>query len=112
MSGKKSVEAAEPVREDVKPALKKPAVKQDPKPDPGCRVYIGPTVRGRVQYGAVFSSDQMAREALSIELKACPALAGLLVSMEELPGARLEVKTPGTARYVYAAQVQKDLMKH
>ena len=75
-----------------------------------CRVYIGPTIRGRVMYGAVFASDREARETLAAELEIWPMLGGLLVPLEELPQARLDVKKPGTARYVQAAQVRAALM--
>ena len=101
-----------PVTEEEKSEVTKPSVKQTPKPDPGCWAYIGPTIRGRVMYGAVFSSAGEAKEKLAAELEACPALSGLLVALPELPEARLEVKVPGTARYVQAAQVRADLMKH
>lgn len=77
-----------------------------------CRVYIGPAIRGRVQYGAVFSSAQEARQVLAAELEVWPMLAGLLVPLEELARARTEAKTPGTARYVMAAQVRAGLTKH
>ncbi len=77
----------------------------------GCRVYIGPTIRGRVQYGAVFSSVREARQVLAAEQEVWPMLAGLLVPLEELAGARAEVKTPGTARYVTAARVRAGLTR-
>lgn len=98
-------EEAESQPEPVPAPPEAPAVKEA-----GCQVYIGPTVRGRILYGAVFTSGAEARAVLAAELEACPAMAGLLVGLEDLPLARLEVKKPGTARYVQAAQVRAALI--
>lgn len=108
----KSLNKANAVKEDVKPEVTEPAAKKNPPPEKGCRIYIGPTIRGRVQYGAVFSSAAEAKKLLANELEVWPMMAGLLVSLEELPKSRLEVKTPGTARYVQASQVRANLTKH
>lgn len=100
-----------PAEEAAKPEAAEPVVTRARKQEePGYRVYIGPTIRGRIQYGAVFASVQEARQVLAAELEVCPVLAGLLVSGAELPQARLDVKKPGTARYVQAAQVRAALI--
>lgn len=77
----------------------------------GFCVYIGPSVRGRVQYGTVFSSGSEARSVLEKELARFPALSMFLVNGKQLPQARIDVKTPGTALYIQAAKLGKELRK-
>ena len=106
-------DTAKAVPEEETPRVTETAAPKKPKQEkPGCRVYIGPSIRGRVQYGAVFSSAQEARQVLVSELEVWPMLAGLLVPLEELASARAEAKTPGTARYVMAAQGRAGLTNH
>ena len=102
-------EESDIIRSDVDLSPEREEMKAE---ETDCRVYIGLNIRGRVQYGAVFSSAQEARQVLAAELEVWPMLAGLLVSLEELSSARAEVKTPGTARYVMAAQVRAGLTNH
>lgn len=94
-----------------KPEPKKTAVKAPPKAEDGVRVYIGPAIRGLIQYGTVYPSAHEAKERLGEALKIWPQLTGLLVSLEDLPRARVEVKKPGTAWYVMAEQIRDTLSK-
>lgn len=113
MALKEPIEAAEVTTEaETQPAPKRTAKKPKPAEEPGYRVYIGPSIRGRVLYGAVFSSAQEARELLAKELDAFPTFGMFLVSGERLPQARIEVKTPGTALYAEVQKLRRALANH
>lgn len=79
--------------------------------EPGYRVYIGPSIRGHVQYGAVFVSLAEARAELEREFARFPAFGIFLVTGQQLPEARIDVKTPGTALYEQAKKLRAELTK-
>ena len=114
MSLKEPIEAAEAVTEaEAQPAPKRTAAKKTkPAEEPEYRVYIGPTIRGRVQYGTVFSSAQEAKEALGREFDLFPAFGMFLVSGDRLAQARIEIKTPGNALYAKEQEFRRVLAKH
>ncbi len=82
------------------PAAKPPAREE------GFCVYIGPSIRSRVQYGAVFPSRRAAEEMLAEELARFPAFGIFLAGGAELPQARIDVRTPGTALFAMAARLR------
>lgn len=113
MSLKEPIETAEAVAEaEAQPAPKRPAKKTKPAEEKGFRVYIGPTIRNRAQYGAVFSSAGEAKEALAQEFDLFPDFGMFLVDGDRLALARLEIKTPGTALYAKAQELRKALKNH
>ena len=76
----------------------------------GFCVYIGPTIRGVVQYGDIFPDGvKAARKKLAPAIEKYPGIALLLVPGEELPQARIKVKTPGNALFVTARELRKAL---
>ena len=78
---------------------------------PDICVFIGPNIRGRIQYGTVFPSREKALEAMAEEISAFPALTMLLVPGKELPKARAEVNTSGTMLNRVAGNLRAALSK-
>jgi len=82
-------------------AVKKPIkpVEKGVQETPIC-VYLGPSLRGIIQKGQIFSGTK--EEVLASLVPAAadyPGIAGLLVTGEELPEARIQVRTAGTLLY-------------
>lgn len=105
------VEQAERQEPVAAPVRRSAARKKTKVEEPGYRVYIGPSIRGRVQYGAVFSSASEARKDLEREFNTFPAFGVFLVTGQQLPQARIDVKTPGTALYAQAKRLRAELIK-
>lgn len=66
----------------------------------GYCVYLGPSIRGSVQYGAVIpgsKADICSQYAEAIGK--FPLVAALIVPGERLAEARVQIKTPGNALY-------------
>lgn len=60
-------------------------------------VYLGPTIRGVIQKGAIYpGSRQEVLAALERAIQKYPRIRNLLVSGEELVTDRVQVKIPGT----------------
>ncbi len=60
-------------------------------------VYIGPSLRGIITKGQVFRGDkQTALASLVPAARKYPGIANLIVSGEQLAGARFEVKREGS----------------
>lgn len=71
------------------------------KPD-GCAAgfycYIGPSIAGAIRNGAIFKgtrADALSAAAAAIEKQ--PLVKTLIISGDDLPEARLQVKKPGNA---------------
>ena len=80
-----------------KPAARTAAKKKKPADAKGgfC-VYLGPSIQGVILSGTVFAADrQSAIGGLGSAIEKYPLVAGLIVSGEELPECRLNIKTPG-----------------
>lgn len=77
------------------------SIQEKPDGDPaGFYCYIGPTIVGLIQHGAIFRGTR--KEALSAAKEAIekqPLIKTLIVPGSELPTARLKVKMPGNALY-------------
>lgn len=108
MVKKATTPAAEAPAADVSatPAAKKPATK---KPD-GCAAgfycYIGPSISGVIRNGAIFKgtrADALSVAAAAIEKQ--PLVKTLIVSGDDLPEARLQVKKPGNALHAMYQRV-------
>lgn len=66
----------------------------------GFYIYIGPNIKGLIQTGTIYRGDRanaLKMAAAAIEKK--PKVKTLIVSGDELPEARLKVKTPGNVLY-------------
>ena len=60
-------------------------------------VYIGPSIRGVIQKGTVYSGNrQEVIEALDSAIQKYPRIRSLIVSGETLAVDRISVKIPGT----------------
>lgn len=82
-----------------KKTTKNTAAKPDDPQIPYC-VYIGPSIRGVITEGEVFSmSKKDALQFLYSAVERYPSIERLLVTGAELPEARIQVKTPGNMRY-------------
>lgn len=69
----------------------------------GFCAYIGPTIRGVIQYGTIYEGskrDALKSSALRRAVDAYPEIAGLLVPGASLTDARKKIKTPGSLLYV------------
>ena len=72
----------------------------------GFYCYIGPSVAGVIKHGDLFfgsRADALEQAKAAIEKK--PLVKTLIVSGDDLPAARLKVKTPGNALYANAQRV-------
>lgn len=62
--------------------------------------YIGPTLPGLIQHGAIFQGDrEKALQSAEAAIEKQPLVKSLIVSGDSLPLDRLKAKTPGTALY-------------
>ena len=90
-----------PVKKQIKPVEK--GVTETP-----ISAYLGPTIRGIIQKGQIFSGTK--EEVLASLVPAAadyPGIAGLLVTGEELPEARIQVRTAGTLLYTRYHELAK-----
>lgn len=90
-----------PVKKQIKPVEK--GATETP-----ISVYLGPTIRGIIQKGQIFSGTK--EEVLASLVPAAadyPGIAGLLVTGEELPEARIQVRTAGTLLYTRYHELAK-----
>jgi hypothetical protein len=82
--------ATEPAATPPAPQPEKPAQSQTGS---GIAVYIGPTIHGKIQSGAVFKGGKAEAEALYADAIAkYPAIARLIVPAERLASAREEIR--------------------
>ena len=75
-----------------------------PKNNDGPRfcVYLGPSIRGAIQYGAIIQGTH--KEAVEIHAKLIekfPPVKNLIIPSETLSEARVQIKTSGNALYEY-----------
>ena len=96
--------------------VKKPAAKAtsrvQPKPGAGYCVYIGPSIRGAVQYGQILHGTvQEAKDLLGGVIERWPLVGALIIPGDLLPDARIKVKTQGTALYDQYTRLAKTLAK-
>lgn len=63
-------------------------------------VYIGPSIRGVIQYGSIHAGklDEVLKD-IKPAIDKYPLIAGLVVTGERLSVSRIQVKTPGNAIY-------------
>lgn len=67
----------------------------------GFCMYIGPSIIGTIQQSRIlYGSKQDALKQLSGAIEKYPLIASLIVSGDDLPEARIKVKTPGNLLYV------------
>lgn len=77
-----------------KPAPNKKSAEEKPG---GFLVYIGPSILGVIQSGAIFTDDNDAAAKTAAEK--FPLIKSLLVPGRRLAADRIKVKTPGNALY-------------
>lgn len=85
----------------VKQAAKSPAVKK--AKDEGCRfcVYLGPSIRGAIQHGAILNGTRdEALASIAPVVEKYRLAASLVVTDETIAEDRVKVKTPGNLLYV------------
>lgn len=69
---------------------------------PSFCVYLGPSIRGAIQYGAIIQGTH--NEAVKIHaqlIERFPPMKNLIIPSEMLPEARVKIKTSGNALYEY-----------
>lgn len=92
-----AVEAESVPEAEITAPVKKDA---DKRCEAGFWCYIGPTLPGLIQHGAIFQGNrEKALQAAAEAIKKRPAVKSLIVSGDSLPMDRLKAKTPGTALY-------------
>ena len=70
--------------------------------DAGVSAYIGPNLPGIIQTGTIYpvsKAQALEREDVKLALAKKPGIAELIVDGDELPEARIKVKTPGEDLY-------------
>lgn len=73
-------------------------------------VYLGPSIRGAVQHGAIFKcSRDDACEQLAELIARWPRIRSLIVDGEHLSEARIQLKTPGNGLYEQARRLRSEL---
>lgn len=69
-----------------------------PRQEEAYCVYIGPSIRGAVQYGQILHGTlDEAKESLGMVIGRWPLVGALIIPGDLLPEARIKVKTHGTA---------------
>lgn len=66
----------------------------------GFYIYIGPNIKGLIQTGTIYRGSRAhALRMAAAAVKAQPKVKSLIVAGDELPQARLKVRTPGNILY-------------
>lgn len=89
-------------------AQKTPSETRDNTPKDAYCVWIGPGIRGVIQYGQIFPVPRSeAREVLPEKIAALwdEGAGALVVGPSQLPAARLEVKKQGSALWTLARSI-------
>jgi len=100
---KKDMPAAEAPVQEAAPAAA--VISNAPKTKPevnasGLYCYIGPSIKGLIRHGDIYrGTREDARRAARDAIKANKLVKSLIVPGDELPEARIKVKTPGNALY-------------
>lgn len=84
---------------------KKPEKKTKPAKDAWC-MYIGPAIRGVIRQGQIFAKAA-ARVREDMGEKLPTNAAPLIVDGKDLPSARHEVRTPGTALHYFYESLKR-----
>lgn len=75
-------------------------------------MYIGPTIRGVIQNGAIYRGTRAeAVEKAASAIEKYKLVKPLIVSGDALPVARLRLKEPGNAFYVNYRKLSKQVME-
>lgn len=73
-------------------------------------VYLGPTIRGVVQNGAIFQcSPEEACLQLGTYIERWPRIRNLIIDGEYLSEARIQIKTPGNGLYEQSRKLLREL---
>lgn len=65
-------------------------------------VYLGPTIAGKIQNGAIFIGNPAEIQARVLPItEQYPQVKNLLVPLSTLPEDRIKVKTPGNALHEF-----------
>lgn len=93
------VEASTTPQGDAKPTEKQAT--KEKATDAGFCCYIGPTILGVIQSGAIYpGSREAALAAIAPAVEKYPLIASLVVDGKTLPADRIKVKTPGNLLFV------------
>ena len=78
----------------------------------GFYIYIGPTIRGVIQNGAIYRGTRAeAMEKAASAIEKYKLVKTLIVSGDALPVARLRLKEPGNAFYVNYHKLSKQVLE-
>lgn len=78
----------------------------------GFYIYIGPTIRGVIQNGAIYRGTRAeAVEKAASAIEKYKLVKSLIVSGDALPVARLRLKEPGNAFYVNYRKLSKQVLE-
>lgn len=78
----------------------------------GFYIYIGPTIRGVIQNGAIYRGTRAeAVEKAASAIEKYKLVKPLIVSGDALPVARLRLKEPGNAFYVNYHKLSKQVLE-
>ena len=78
----------------------------------GFYIYIGPTIRGVIQNGAIYRGTRAeAMEKAASAIEKYKLVKTLIVSGDALPVARLRLKVPGNAFYVNYHKLSKQVLE-
>ena len=71
-------------------------------------VYLGPTIVGVIQYGAIYmGSKEQALESVAAAIEKYPLIARLIVTNKTLAQDRIKIKTPGNLLYETRRQLTR-----
>lgn len=71
-------------------------------------VYLGPTIVGVIQYGAIYmGSKEQALESVAAAIEKYPLIARLIVTNKTLVQDRIKIKTPGNLLYETRRQLTR-----
>lgn len=90
----------------------KPERRQHEVNNSGFYIYIGPTIRGVIQNGAIYRGTRAeAMEKAASAIEKYKLVKTLIVSGDVLPVARLRLKEPGNAFYVNYHKLSKQVLE-
>jgi len=91
----KKGEKAEVIQAEATEKPAEPVKKEAEKPS--FFVYLGPSIRGQIQFGAIFNgSREDVEKKLSLQIEKFPRIRRLLVSDLTISDDRINVTKPGT----------------
>lgn len=114
LNDKKGKKASEEIQEEIPNETEAEVTPTEPVKEEAAKssffVYLGPSIRGQIQYGAIYSGTREdVEKKLSQQIEKHPRIRKLLVSDLTIVEDRINVTKPGTRLYVEYKRLVSEL---